>query len=63
MKQQLLTTNEAIEILRITRPTLLKFIKDGRLKATKIGHNYRILKNDLDKFIRNETEEPKVAVR
>jgi excisionase family DNA binding protein len=63
MKQELLTTNEAIEILRITRPTLLKLIKDGKLKATKIGHNYRILKEDLDSFIRGESDEPKAAAR
>jgi excisionase family DNA binding protein len=63
MKQELLTTNEAIEILKITRPTLLKLIKDGKLKATKIGHNYRILSDDLDKFIRGETKEAKVAIR
>lgn len=63
MNTELLTTNEAIEILRITRPTLLKLIKDGKLKATKIGHNYRILKSDLDRFIRGETEELKAASR
>lgn len=63
MKQELLTTNEVIEILRITRPTLLKLIKDGSLKATKIGHNYRILKEDLDKFIRGEPEELKAVSR
>ena len=63
MTKKLLTTREALEILRITKPTLLRLIKSGELKATKIGHNYRILSNDLDRFIRGETEELKAATR
>ncbi len=63
MTEKLLTTREALEILRITKPTLLRLIKNGELKATKIGHNYRILSDDLDRFVRGETEEVKVASR
>jgi len=62
MNQELLTTKEVIEILKISKPTLLRFIKDGNLKAVKIGHNYRILKEDLEQFIHGETE-PKAAIR
>ena len=63
MTEKLLTTREALEILRITKPTLLRLIKSGELKATKIGHNYRILSDDLDRFVRGETEEQKAATR
>lgn len=52
--QEVLTTTEAMKYLRITRPTLFRLIKQGKLKATKVGHNYRILKEDLEKFIRGE---------
>jgi excisionase family DNA binding protein len=59
--QELLTTNEVLGILKVTRPTLLRLIKDGKLKAVKVGHNYRILKDDLDRFVRGENF--KVATR
>jgi len=62
MTQKLLTTREVLEILRITKPTLLRIIKNGKLRASKVGHNYRILEDDLNKYIRGETE-PKAAAK
>jgi excisionase family DNA binding protein len=52
---------EALEYLRITQKTLLKLVKEGHLKGNKVGRNYRFLKEDLNKFIRGETENLKVA--
>jgi excisionase family DNA binding protein len=63
MTQEILTTKEAMEYLRITRPTFFKLIKEGKLKASKVGHNYRIRKIDLDNFLEGETDEPKAATR
>ncbi len=42
MTQQFLTTKECTEILRVTKPTFLKLVKEGRLKAIKVGHNYLV---------------------
>ena len=63
MTQEILTTKETMEYLRITRPTLFKLIKEGKLKAVKVGHNYRIRKVDLDNFLQGEPEDLKVATR
>lgn len=61
MTGEVLTSKEAMEYLRITQTTLLKLVKEGRLKGNKVGRNYRFLKDDLNKFIRGETDEPKVS--
>jgi len=47
---RLLTTNQVAEILQVTKRTIFRYIKSGKLKAKKIGQ-WRILKSDLDKFI------------
>lgn len=43
--------NEVCEILRVTRPTLLKLIKSGEVKAVKVGKTWRFKKED---FIKGE---------
>ncbi len=52
--REVLTTPEATEYLRTTRQTLIKLVKEGKVKGNKVGRNYRFLKADLDKFIRGE---------
>jgi excisionase family DNA binding protein len=46
----LYTVNEVLDILRITRPTLYRHIRDKKLKAIKIGKLTRIRQSDLDTF-------------
>ncbi len=40
----------AAERLGLHPKTVLRFIRDGRLKATRIGKSYRIRRADLDAF-------------
>ena len=47
---KLLTIKQVAEILQVSERTVFRYIKDGKLKATKIGQ-WRIKKEDLDKFI------------
>lgn len=54
--KDVLTTKEATEYLRIARTTLFKLIKQGRIRTTKAGRDYRFLKEELDKFLRGENE-------
>jgi excisionase family DNA binding protein len=46
------TTKEACEYLKISRPTYLKYIAEGRIKAIKVGRGWRTLKTELDRFLR-----------
>ena len=56
MDNDLLTTKQVMDYLRITRPQVYKLIKNGEINATNIGTGdhrpqYRIFKNSLDNFI------------
>ena len=53
-KDSVLTTDEAIEYLKISKPTFLKYIRLGRIKAIKAGKGWRILQSELNRFLRGE---------
>lgn len=53
-KDGVLTTDEAIEYLKISKPTFLKYIRLGRIKAIKAGKGWRILQSELNRFLRGE---------
>ncbi len=48
MTQQLLTVEQAAQQLNLHPKTVLRYIHDGRLPATRVGKSYRILQIDLD---------------
>jgi len=50
----ILNTQEACLYLKISRPTYLKYITTGKIKAQKIGRGWRVFKNELDRFVRGE---------
>jgi len=50
-----LITQEACEYLRISRPTYVKYLHVGRIKGTKAGSGWRVLKSELKRFL-NENE-------
>jgi len=50
-KDVVLTTDEAIEYLKISKPTFLKYIRLGRIKAIKAGKGWRILQSELNRFL------------
>jgi excisionase family DNA binding protein len=47
-----LTSDEAIQYLRISKPTFLKYIRLGRIKAIKAGKGWRVLHSELYRFLR-----------
>ena len=49
-----LTTEEACHYLRISRPTYLKYIYMGRIKGAKAGRGWKVLKSELDRFLKGE---------
>jgi excisionase family DNA binding protein len=44
------TVAEAAARLKLHERTILRFIRDGRLKATRVGRAYRVLAHDLNAF-------------
>jgi excisionase family DNA binding protein len=49
-----LTTDEAIQYLKISKPTFLKYIRIGRIRAIKAGKGWRILQSELNRFLKGE---------
>ncbi len=49
-----LITQEACDYLRISRPTCLKLLYTGRIKGIKAGKGWRVLKSELDRFLKGE---------
>ena len=51
-----LITREACGYLRISRPTYMKYIQLGRIRGIKAGKGWRVLKKELDRFLRGAKE-------
>jgi len=49
-----LTTREACQYLRISRPTYLKYVYEGKIRAKKVGKGWKVLKSELERFLRGE---------
>ena len=48
---EIYTSDEVIEKLKISRETLYRYIKSGKLKAKKIGKGYRFIGKELNRFL------------
>ena len=55
-KNTVMITREACGYLRISRPTYVKYLRLGRIKATKAGKGWRVLKTELDRFLKGDEE-------
>lgn len=49
-KDELLTIEEVAKILRVSTRTIVRYIENGRLKASKIGV-WRIRRLDINSFL------------
>ena len=55
---EILTAEQVAKILQVHPFTVLKFIKQGKLKASKLGRVYRIRRSDVDEFLDNQVQTP-----
>ncbi|NWF92650.1 MAG: helix-turn-helix domain-containing protein [Syntrophaceae bacterium] len=51
-RDEVLTTEEAIQYLKISKPTFLKYVRIGRIKAIKAGKGWRVLQSELVRFLK-----------
>lgn len=56
------TTEETQELLKISNSTVKRMLKSGLLRANKIGKQYRILGHELLRLLSPEVEEKAVDV-
>lgn len=57
-QKEFYTAKELAEKLRVNIMTIYRYIKAGKLNAHKIGKDFRIDKNDFNKFL-NKTKTKK----
>jgi len=48
---RLLTVNEVADLLRVSRMTVYRLIKEGQLKALRVGRSYRLREDDVDEYL------------
>jgi len=46
----LYTAEEVAKILKIDKQTVLRFIREKKIKAIKIGREYRIKESELEQY-------------
>src|SRR5262245_58481780 len=63
MTQLIYTVDQAAEVLHLHAKTVRRFIHEGRLKAKRIGKEYRIMRADLAELAGTEhsLDHPPVA--
>ena len=55
-ENMVLTTLEACSYLRISRPTYLKYLYIGKIRGAKVGKGWKVLRSELDRFLKGEME-------
>jgi excisionase family DNA binding protein len=58
---EVLTTKEACEYLRISRPTYLKLIYTNQIKAKKVGKGWKALRSELRAYL-EQLETPRKGI-
>jgi excisionase family DNA binding protein len=55
MSTEWLTVEEIAQELKMHVDTIRGWSRDGKLKATRFGRDYRIKRKDFDKFVEDRT--------
>lgn len=53
MEKEVMTVKELCDYLRLTKMTVLKLLNEGQIPARKVGGSWRILKSEIEKFLKN----------
>lgn len=53
----ILTSQEAAEYLRTTKNSLFRLVREKKIKAARIGKNYRFSREELMRFIEQGEEQ------
>ena len=46
-----MTVNEVADLLRVSRMTVYRLIKDGSIAALRVGRSYRLREDDVDDYL------------
>ena len=58
---ELLNMDQAIKLLRTTRPTFYRWLRSGKIKGMKVGRQWRFERQEIKRFLKGE--EPRIELR
>jgi excisionase family DNA binding protein len=58
---ELLNMNQAIKLLKTTRPTFYRWLRAGKIKGHKVGRQWRFQRSEIERFLKGE--EPQIELR
>ena len=61
--RDILTPEQAADYLQVNRETIYRYIRQGKLVASKLGRSYRIPKPSLDLLLWSTRTRPDVVLR
>ena len=61
--RDILTPEQAADYLQVNRETIYRYIRQGKLVASKLGRSYRIPKPNLDLLLWSTRTRPDVVLR
>ncbi|MFA5348983.1 MAG: helix-turn-helix domain-containing protein [Candidatus Paceibacterota bacterium] len=56
--EKIMTLKEAAKILRVSERTIMRYLKSGKLKASKVGR-WRIRESNLEDFLKSNSNHKK----
>jgi excisionase family DNA binding protein len=59
-REDLLDMEQAIALLKTTRPTFYRWLRSGKLRGMKVGRQWRFYRADVEGFMKGE--EPRIAL-
>jgi excisionase family DNA binding protein len=51
LSEPLLTVGEVAAVMRVSNMTVYRLIKSGQLAAVRVGKNYRLRHNDVERYL------------
>ncbi|HEY4002574.1 MAG TPA: helix-turn-helix domain-containing protein [Candidatus Xenobia bacterium] len=60
---EVINFEEAVEVLKTSKPTLYRWMADGRVKGFKVGRAWRFYRDDLQHFLESGDTEQQAHLR
>ena len=60
-RTELLGLDEAVSLLRTTRPTFYRWLRSGKIQGMKLGRQWRFRKDDIERFLSRPVEPRKLT--